>query len=147
MFSGSWRKIDHWTLCADNSVLYPGVLETLEYFKNKRKIIITNRNYDFAIITLKALGISEYFEEIIGGDDIGCMKPASCPIDKSMHKLAIDKERAIMIGDMDIDVLAGRGSGMATCAVTYGIGKKEDILEANPDYIIDNILQLKGIIE
>jgi phosphoglycolate phosphatase len=130
----------------EKSVLYPGVKEILEHFKDKRKIIITNRNYEFAVLALTATGINDYFEDIIGGDDIGCMKPSSCPLDKIMHKLDIDKQKAIIIGDMDIDILAGKKAGISTCAVTYGIGKREDIVKAKPDFIIDDILRLKEII-
>ena len=132
---------------SDNSVLYPGVKEVLEFFKNKRKIIITNRNYEFAVLTLKLKGIYGYFEHIIGGDDVGCMKPSSCHLDKSMYSLKVAKEKTIMVGDMDIDILAGRNAGVVTCGVTYGLGKKEDILKARPDYVIDNVLKLKEIID
>ena len=131
---------------SDSSVLYPGVKEILEYFKDKRKIIITNRNYEFAALTLKAKGINDYFEEIIGGDDIACMKPSSCPLDKAMHRLDIDKGKTIIVGDMDIDILSGKRAGIIACAVSYGIGKIEDIQKAKPDYIIDNILKLKEIV-
>lgn len=132
--------------CADNPVLYSGVKEILEHFKHKRKVIITNRPYEFATPSLRTTGIYEYFVNIIGSDNIDCRKPSSCPIDKSMQELDINRERAIMVGDMDIDVLAGKRAGITTCAVTYGIGKKEDILRARPDHIIDNILQLREII-
>jgi phosphoglycolate phosphatase-like HAD superfamily hydrolase len=47
---------------------------------------------------------------------------------------------------MDIDILAGKKTGIITCAVTYGIGKKEYILKTEPDYLIDNLLELKNII-
>jgi len=131
----------------NKSLLYPHAHEILEYFQDKKKIIVTNRNYELALSILKATGINEYFEEIIGGDDPGCMKPSSCPLDKFMHRFSIDnKQKAIIIGDMDIDVLAGKAAGIITCAVTYGIGKKEQILKAKPDYIIDNLLKLKEII-
>ena len=130
----------------DNSVLYPNVKEILEYFKNKKKVIVTNRNYEFALLTLKALGVYGHFEDIIGGDDIGCMKPSSCPLDKTMHRLNMNKEKTIIVGDMDIDILAGKRTGIATCGVTYGIGKKEDIIKAKPDFIIDNIIKLSDII-
>lgn len=130
----------------DSTCLFPNVKEVLEYFRNKRKVIVTNKKYEFALSTLKALGIHSYFENIIGGDDIGCMKPSSCPLDRTMHKLNMDKEKSIMVGDMDIDVLAGKSAGIITCAVTYGIGKKEDIIKAKPDYIIDNLIKLKDII-
>lgn len=130
----------------DNSSLYPGVIEILEYFKNKRKVIITNRKYEFAVLTLRVLEINGYFEDILGGDDLGCVKPSSCPLDKTLNRWKMNKEKTIMVGDMDIDILAGKRSGMSTCAVTYGIGKKDDILKAKPDYIIDSILELKEII-
>jgi len=130
----------------DNSVLYPNVKEILEYFKNKRKVIITNRNYEFALIVLNKLGIYDYFENVVGGDDIGCMKPSSCPLDISMNRLNTNKEEAIIVGDMDIDIVAGKKAGIITCGVTYGIGKKEDIIKAKPDFIIDDIIDLKSII-
>ncbi len=130
----------------DNSTLYPGVKEILNFFKNKKKLIITNRNREFAILTLKTTGIYDYFEDTIGGDDTSCMKPSSCPLDRFSQRLDINKERTIMVGDMDIDILTGRRAGIITCAVTYGIGKIEDILRAKPDYIIDNLLKLKEII-
>jgi len=130
----------------DNSVLYPNVKEILEYFKNKRKVIVTNRNYGFALIALNKLGIYDYFEHVVGGDDIGCMKPSSCPLDRSMYRLNANKEEAIIVGDMDIDIVAGKRAGITTCGVTYGIGKKEDIIKAKPDFIIDDIIDLKNII-
>lgn len=131
---------------ADNSVLYPNVKEILEYFKNKRKVIVTNRNYEFALIALNKLGIYDYFENVVGGDDVGCMKPSSCPLDISMNRLNTNKEEAIIVGDMDIDIVAGKKAGIITCGVTYGIGKKEDIIKAKPDFIIDDIINLKNII-
>ena len=47
---------------------------------------------------------------------------------------------------MAIDVVAGKKAGIATCAVTYGIGKKYEIVNAKPDFIIDDIIKLKRII-
>ena len=131
----------------DSSRLYPGAKEILEYFKNKRKTIVTNRKYEFALPTLKKLGIYDYFEVILGADDIECKKPSACPLDRAVAKFNINKEKTIIVGDMDIDILAGKSAGILTCAVTYGIGKREAILKAKPDYTIDNILKLKEIIK
>lgn len=131
---------------SDTSKLYPYVKEILKYLKNKRKIVITNRNYEFAKLSLLKLGIFDYFADIIGGDDSNCMKPSACPINKGLNKLNMGKDKTVIVGDMSVDVLAGKNAGVATCAVTYGIGKRQDILKAKPDYIIDNILDLKKII-
>ena len=131
----------------EESRLYPGVADVLEHFKNKRKALVTNRNYEFAVLTLKALGIYDYFENVFGGDNNSCVKPSSCQLDKAISELKADKNETIMVGDMHIDVLAGKNAGITTCAVTYGIGDKEDILKAKPDYVIGDILELKDIIE
>src|SRR3989338_6670094 len=46
---------------ADRSKLYPHVKEVLEHFKDKRKLILTNRYTRFADITLKEMGIRDHF--------------------------------------------------------------------------------------
>jgi len=131
----------------EKTTLYPNVLKVLERFKNKRKVIVTNRKYEFAIITLKKLGIYYYFEDIVGGDNLGCMKPSSCPLDSTVEKFNTEKAKTIIVGDMYIDILAGKRAGILTCAVTYGIGSIEDIVKAKPDFIIDDIIKLKEIIK
>ncbi len=131
----------------DNTILYRNVKEILEHFKDKKKAIITNRSYEFALLSLKGLGIYEYFADVVGADDIECRKPSSCPLNKTMQRLNIDRGKTIIVGDMDIDILAGKEAEIITCAVTYGIGRKEDIVKLNPDFIIDDIIQLKNIID
>ena len=90
--------------------------------------------------------IIDYFEDILGADDVECMKPSACPLDITVKRFNISKERTMIVGDMDIDILAGKKAGIWTCAVTYGIGEKAKIIKAKPDYIIDSLLKLKEII-
>jgi phosphoglycolate phosphatase len=131
----------------DRSRLYPHVKETLEYFKRKRKFIVTNRYEKFAEATLKGFGIRKYFEAIIGGDDENCLKPSACILDSILIKSKLAKDRVIIVGDMTIDVETGRNSGVKTCWVTYGLGKRKDVEPMKPDYIIDDMAELKSIIE
>jgi len=133
--------------CVDESRLYPHVKEILDYFRDKRKVVVTNRGRESAEITLKKLGIGDYFQEIFGGDDENCVKPSSCPLDRVAFQLGFDKNKTIMVGDMDIDILAGKNFGVLTCWVAYGLGKKEDVEKIGPDYIIDDIIELKDVIK
>jgi phosphoglycolate phosphatase len=133
---------------ADNAYIYPGVCETLDYFKAKEKAVVTNRNHRSAEALLKKMGMANYFKNIIGDDNKICLKPSRCQIDKLLKKLSVEKrEKVLMVGDMDIDVFAGKAAGVMTCAVTYGLGKKLDIERAMPDYIIDDMRRLKDIIK
>ncbi|MFH0763842.1 MAG: HAD-IA family hydrolase [Candidatus Omnitrophota bacterium] len=131
---------------ADRAKLYPNVVEVLEYFSKKRKFILTNRYAVFAAAVLKELGIAKYFEDIIGGDDEGCLKPMACVFDRFMPKLNIERASALIVGDMDVDIMAGKNSGIKTCWVTHGLGKAEDVRPLRPDYVIDDLLELKKII-
>jgi len=141
IFTGYFRRHS-----ADESRLYPHVKETLDYFRNKRKVVVTNRNRESAEITLKKLSINDYFEEVFGGDDEDCIKPSACPLDRVSSKLGMDKTRMIIVGDMDIDIKAGKEFDIRTCWVSYGLGKREDVEKIGPDYVIDDMIQLKKII-
>ena len=131
----------------DESRLYPHVEEILKYFRNKRKYILTNRYSRFAEVTLRGLGIREYFDRVIGGDDENCLKPSPCILSKTISELKINRRRAIIVGDMAIDVETGKNSGIKTCWVTYGLGKLEDVKHLKPDYIIEDIIELEEIIK
>ena len=131
----------------DESVLYPHAKEILEYFKGKKKYIITNRYKKFADITLKGLGIRDYFENIFGGDDENCLKPSACVLEPIFSELHIDKAKSLIVGDMAIDIQTGKNSAIKTCFVTYGLGKLEDVKPLNPDFIIDDLIELKEIIK
>jgi len=132
---------------ADEARLYPHVKETLEFFKDKRKFILTNRYAKFADAVLKALGIYGYFEGTIGGDDEDCIKPSACLMDSILPKIGVDRKRALIVGDMTIDIETGKNSGIKTCWVTYGLGKREDVEPLKPDFIIDDLSELKNIVE
>ena len=47
-----------------------------------------------------------------------------------------------MVGDGDTDVEAGKRAGVFTCGVTYGLGNKDDLMAAEPDFLIDHPSQL-----
>ena len=132
---------------ADEAILYPHVREALEYFKYKKKVILTNRYARMADLALKALGIRECFEDIIGGDDEKCLKPSACVLDPYISRYGLDKDKALIIGDMAIDVQTGKNSGIKTCFVTYGLGKLEDAKPLKPDFIIDDMAELEKIIK
>jgi len=132
---------------ADNAVIYPHVKETLDFFRAKRKFILTNRYVNLTIPLLRATGLEKYFEEVIGGDDEKCLKPSPCVFGNILPRLRVDKKRAIIAGDMAVDIMAGKNSGIATCWMTYGLSKLEDLGGVKPDYILDDIAGLKKIIK
>ena len=131
---------------ADHAILYPGVKELLKGLSDKRKFILTNRYSHLASALLEKLGISGFFEEVFGGDDENCIKPSARVMEKILPAVGVDRKEALIVGDMAIDVMAGKNSGVRTCWVTYGLGKREDVLPLKPDYVIDSISELGRIV-
>ncbi len=131
---------------ADHAVLYPGVKDLLQGLPGKRKFILTNRYSHLASALLEKLGILAFFEDVFGGDDEKSIKPSACVMNRILPAVNVDKDEAIIVGDMAIDVMTGKNSGVRTCWVTYGLGKTEDVLPLKPDYVIDRISDLGRII-
>lgn len=147
IFKGYWSE----HITAD-SMLFNGVIETLNYLKSKEMIITSNGIRKVIERMLNNFKIRKFFKEIISGDEPDCIKPTACPINMvfdrfKLENRTIDKNRIMIVGDMDIDIKAGKNAGIKTCAVTYGIGKKKDIVNAKPDFLIDDISELKNIIK
>jgi phosphoglycolate phosphatase len=131
----------------EQSFLYPHVREVLEFFSSKTKVIVSNKTARSMKMLLQALKVDMFFEDVLGGDDPTCTKPRSCPIDRMREKFPIKRQRTIMIGDMGVDIEAGKNAGVVTCGVTYGMGKKENLLNAHPDLLIGDIEELKTLLK
>jgi len=128
------------------SFLYPHVIEVLDFFRTKKIAIVSNKTAASVSDLLKGLRIDHFFSDVIGGDDPQCKKPEACPIDKIVCRHAIKKENVIMVGDMSVDVMAGKNAGILTCGVMYGMGNRQELIAADPDHVIDDLLELKSII-
>jgi len=126
--------------------LFPHVRETLEYFKDRTKAIISNKKSAFIDVLLKNHHLAFYFNEVLGGDNAPCLKPDPCAILEMLKKYNIPKERALLVGDMTVDVETGRNAGIKTCGVTYGFDGQEKLAAAKPDFLIADLLELKGLI-
>ena len=48
---------------------------------------------------------------------------------------------------MPIDIETAKRADIMSCAVTYGLGSKRELIDAKPDYIISDIFKLADIIE
>mgnify|MGYP001615958707 CR=1 FL=1 len=127
--------------------LYPGVKEFIERFQNKKLIIISNKRTLFVELILENNGIKKYFKEIYGEGNSACLKPDPCLVLQLITKYKIKPEKTLFIGDMTIDVMTGKNAGVPTCAVTYGFESREKLLAAKPDYLVDDLSQLAGLID
>lgn len=95
--------------------------------------------------TLRLADIFDLLDVIINADDVKNHKPHPEPIKKALRKLGALSESAVMVGDTDVDVLAGKNAGVVTIGVTYGF-HGEKIRKSNPDFLIDDISEILKIV-
>jgi len=126
----------------DTTVLYPSVLETLDYFQKKKRVVVSNKLYRLTLSVLRGLGIELCFDAILGGDSVPEKKPDPGPLNQVLATFDVRPVKALMVGDGGTDVEAGKRAGVVTCGVTYGLGKSAELIAAKPDFLIDDLRQL-----
>lgn len=124
---------------------YPGVAKTLEILGRYKKAVISNKRESLSKKLLEQLGLMKFFDVVLGSDSTSEKKPSPAPVKKVLGILGVEPQRAIIVGDSDFDIQAGKGAGLITVAVTYGFRDRESLTGA--DFLIDNIGELLTLIE
>jgi phosphoglycolate phosphatase len=132
---------------ADFSQPYPGIREMLEHFGRKLKAVLTNKPQEFTDTLLQRLGLRQHFAMTIGGQPHLKLKPDPEAVRLILANLNVPPSRAVIIGDGENDILAGKAAGIATCAVTYGFRPTEKLLMLQPDFVIETPARLKDLID
>lgn len=128
--------------CLDHTRLYPGVLETLDHFRDKAHAVVSNKPEDFSRLIIDRLGLGRHIRIVVGGGSAPALKPDPAPVRLALERLGVDATGAVMVGDGLTDLEAGRRAGLRTCAVAYGIGDPRVLAGAHPDHLIGAFAEL-----
>ncbi|GAB5047017.1 HAD-IA family hydrolase [Thermodesulfovibrio sp. TK110] len=127
----------------DFSKAYPEVKETLEELKNIKKAVISNKLTELSIKTLENLSLLKYFDFVAGSDLFSERKPSAIPITETVKRFYTTPDKTLIVGDSELDIMAGKQAGVKTVAVTYGYRERELLKDA--DFIIDKFSELLKI--
>ncbi len=126
----------------DRTVLYPGALEVLRYFRGKRRAVVSNKIHRLTLAVVQGLGVAAEFDAILGGDSSAEKKPHPAMLQSVLQRYHIDPANSLIVGDGDTDIEAGKRAAVITCGVTYGLGDKDAMRAAGPDLTIDSLIEL-----
>ncbi len=123
---------------------YPGVIETLTKLRNDghRLAIASSRRLVSLTDYLDKLGIKDWFDMIVGADNVTKGKPDPEPVLTVLNTLGWSADDTLVVGDADVDIMMGNAAGCKTCAVTYGNGSITSLKGAKPDLMIDDFKEL-----
>ena len=126
--------------------LYPGVVATLQDLSSYTLGLVTTKEPGQAEMVLRRLALSPFFQHVQGGTPGLRLKPAPDAVLVALSALHCAPAHALMVGDTPADILAGKAAGTATCAVTYGFGTRQALLQCAPDYVIDAFGELVPLV-
>lgn len=84
---------------------------------------------------------------LVGGGEVKNGKPAPDPVNLILVSQGWINIETLVVGDMAVDILMGKGAGAATCGVTYGNGSIVELKEAGADYMISDFMELTRIVK
>lgn len=128
--------------------LYPGIKELLEEIKNAAAhlSIYTGKGRQSSIITLTELGIINYFDMIVSGDDVAEHKPSPLGITMFMEKFNLKHEEVLMIGDSPADINAAKAAGVKIASVIWDSYSENELKKLNGNNIFHTVAELRKFI-
>lgn len=134
---------------SQRSRVFPGVLEALRYLREREYPLgcVTNKAERFTVPLLKNLGLLEAFALVISGDTLPRSKPDPLPLLHAAEWFRVDPHSALMVGDSLSDVKAARAAGFQIICMSYGYNHGLDIRDAQPDAVIDSMIELCDLLE
>ena len=122
----------------------PGAQGALEEIARKHEsyLVSLRRNPENLGQEVSDLGLSKYFKKILTGHS------ETDGSDKK-HELVsseLNGEKALIVGDTEADVKAGKLLGLTTVAVLSGIRSDEFLKPLHPDFIIKNVNELPELL-
>ena len=128
--------------------IYPGMREILNELKSRGVLlsIFTGKGREATTITLKKLGIYDYFDLIITGDEVKEHKPSPEGIQIFLKKYNLNKNEVIMIGDSPSDIKAAHSAGIKVVSVLWDNLAKHHVLKMDSDYVFYTVDELKNFL-
>lgn len=114
--------------------LYPGIVDILREVKQRGVYtsIFTGKGRKTTEITLEILGIKNFFDMIVTGDDVINHKPSPEGILKFLEKFKLKNDEALMVGDSIADIIAARDAGVDIVSVVWDSYAKDEVVKLNP---------------
>ncbi|NWF66632.1 MAG: HAD hydrolase-like protein [Campylobacterales bacterium] len=135
------------TISRAKTVLLPNAKDALIEAKKFAKLgVVTTKTARYSKELLIHLEVMNFFETLIGFEDVINPKPDPEPILKAMHHLNAIPEKTWMIGDTCLDIISANQSEIKSVAVSCGYGKLEE-LERCTSHIKDNSFEAVKFIQ
>lgn len=122
----------------NHTFVYDGIPEALARARRHARVaVLTNKPIAASERILRALGLRDLFDEVIGGDGPHARKPDPAALVAMMARAGADPANALLVGDSTIDHETARRASVRCCLVTYGFGFTAERLDGT-EWVADD---------
>ena len=128
----------------DEPKLYKNVDGIINFLHNSgwKIFILSSDPISKLIPETKKSGLSQFFQKVVGNvhekDEI---------ITSIIDEFDLNRNLTYYVGDTSGDVEAGKNANVNTIGISWGFQDKSVLSKSNPDFLIDNIIEIKNIIK
>ncbi len=101
--------------------------------------VATAKPQNFTEKALKKLGIDKYLDTIVGPDFNNISDSKVEIIKKALQNIGTSPDRTCMVGDKRYDIEGAKNIKITGVGVLYGFGSREELENANADYIVSDV--------
>ena len=114
---------------------------------NKYLLAITSNKMQEAVTELNENTFEGLIDVAIGERKTLKLKPDPEMLILALEELGLKPDEVIYVGDTEVDLLTAKNASLKSVAVTWGFRSKKELLIHDPNYVIDNPLDLLEIIK
>ena len=133
--------------CADKTKPYDGITELLcDLRASGVKTAVVSNKADYAVQELCVQYFDGLFDVAVGERSGVRKKPAPDSVDAVLEKLNIPRERAVYIGDSDVDIATAKNARMDSFIVDWGFRDTAFLKENGAEIIVSSPSDIKRLI-
>jgi len=127
---------------------FAGIVDVLHYLYGRYDLAVaTNKRRLTAVKTLQGTGLFDFFEPVITPESVQRIKPAPDMIHHALDYFSCPAEQALLIGDTDNDILAGRAAGVPVVLAECGYGDMDELTQLQPDYRVKQPIEIVQLLQ
>jgi len=126
--------------------LLPGAKEAVERACEFARVgIVTTKTGKYSRELLEYFGLMDWFEVLIGREDVQNPKPHPEPVCRALEMMSADPDKTWMIGDTVLDIESAKGAGVTPFALVCGYGEENELAKAS-EYLAADALAAVSVI-
>jgi phosphoglycolate phosphatase len=134
-------------MSAIETEIIAGVPQALAQLRNDAPIaIVTSKLGIVAERLVDEIGLRAHISVIYAPHDEHVIEPKEITLRRALAATGARPDAAVMIGDREHDVLAGRACGTATVGVLWGAGDRAELEAAGAHAIVSEVQALHGAV-